>query len=194
MWSNRKLRRMLLAACGLLLALAACQKIDEQPLHDPLDVSDFFADGQAARPIPAHAVAQDEPLDLVLTSGQENGQPVAQMPVPVTADLMTRGQEQYNIYCTPCHGPLGDGNGMIVQRGFPQPPSFHTARLRQMPDGMMFDVITNGFGIMYAYGSRVQPADRWAVIAYVRALQLSQGANASELPPADQQQLEGIQP
>lgn len=164
-----------------------------QPQHEPLETSEFFTNGQAARPLPANTLPQEAPVDPVLTSGMAGDEPVAQIPLPVTAELLAQGQKEYDIYCIPCHGLLGDGNGMVVQRGFPQPPSFHSERLRQMPDGAIFDIISNGFGVMYAYGSRVEPMDRWAIVAYVRALQLSQQAAVSELPPADQQQLQEVE-
>jgi mono/diheme cytochrome c family protein len=100
------------------------------------------------------------------------------IPAPVTRQLLDRGRERFNIYCSPCHGRTGDGNGMIVQRGFPQPPSFHLDRLRSAPDGHYYDVITNGFGVMFNYAYRVKPDDRWAITAYIRALQLSRNADA----------------
>ncbi|MCA9969087.1 MAG: cytochrome c [Anaerolineales bacterium] len=161
----------------------------DQPLHSPLEPGAFFADGQAARPLPAHTLPREAPASAALHTGFAAGDPLPQNPLPLTAGLLTRGQQQYDIFCTPCHGLLGDGQGMIVQRGFPQPPSFHSQRLRQLPDGAIFDVITNGYGRMFAYGARVKPADRWAIVAYVRALQLSQQADAAQLPPADRQQL-----
>ncbi|HET7401270.1 MAG TPA: cytochrome c, partial [Usitatibacter sp.] len=98
------------------------------------------------------------------------------MPYPVTLALLQRGQERYGIYCVPCHSPLGDGDGMVARRGFPHPPSYHIDRLRRAPDRHFYDVITNGYGVMYAYGDRVAPPDRWAIVAYIRALQRSQGA------------------
>jgi len=106
--------------------------------------------------------------------------PVA--PPPVTLALLQRGQERFRIYCTECHSELGDGHGMIVQRGFPQPPSYHIDRLRDAPTEHFYDVITNGYGVMYSFAYRVQPADRWAIAAYIRALQLSQGARVAEVP------------
>jgi mono/diheme cytochrome c family protein len=107
----------------------------------------------------------------------------------VTPALLERGRERYNIFCAPCHGATGEGNGMIVRRGFPPPPSYHIDRLRQAPDGHYFSVITNGFGRMYEYGTRVPPEDRWAITAYIRALQLSHNISPEELPDADRQQL-----
>ncbi len=112
---------------------------------------------------------------------QYDEQPVAVPPVSLA--LLERGQEQFRIFCTPCHSELGDGNGMIVQRGFPHPPSYHSATLRAAPVQHFYDVITHGWGIMYSFSARVKPADRWAIAAYIRALQLSQQASADDLPP-----------
>ena len=124
-------------------------------------------------------------------SGQGGGTPVDTFPYPVTRDILDRGQVRYNTFCAPCHAITGYGDGMIVQRGFSAPPSFHTERLREAPVGYYFDVITNGFGRMYAYGSRITPADRWAIIAYIRALQLSQNATIEDVPADERQQLQG---
>jgi len=104
------------------------------------------------------------------------------MPYPVTRAILERGRERFTIYCQPCHSPVGDGDGLIVRRGFPAPPSFHIERLRKAPDRHFFEVITGGYGVMYPYADRVSPEDRWAIVAYIRALQLSQGAKAAELP------------
>ncbi len=113
----------------------------------------------------------------------------AQTIPPPTPQLLLRGQERYSIYCLPCHSPVGDGDGWITRRGFPHPPSYHSERLRQAPDRHFFDVITNGYGIMYSYADRVEPADRWAIVAYIRALQLSQHAPAGALPAEARAQL-----
>jgi mono/diheme cytochrome c family protein len=110
-------------------------------------------------------------------------------PVPVTRETLQRGQERYNIYCAVCHGANGHGNGMIVQRGFPAPPSFHSDRLRQAPPGHFYYVMTRGYGVMYSYASRVVPEDRWAIAAYIRALQLSHGATTNDVPPAERGRL-----
>jgi mono/diheme cytochrome c family protein len=118
-----------------------------------------------------------------LYAGLENGTQATDFPFPVTSDVLARGQERYDIYCTPCHGYAGYGDGVIVQRGLTPPPSFHSDRLRAAPVGHFFDVITNGFGVMYSYGDRVQPEDRWAIAAYIRALQLSQDATLDDVPP-----------
>jgi mono/diheme cytochrome c family protein len=120
-----------------------------------------------------------------MSSGEQTFDRNGGIPIPVTHELVLRGQERFNIYCSPCHGRLGDGNGMVVERGFPRPPSFHIDRMRQAADGYFYDVITNGFGVMYSYAARVVPEDRWAITAYIRALQLSQNSTAQDLPPQE---------
>lgn len=132
----------------------------------------LFPHDTEAQPLPAGVVAQ---TDLARTKDVAT-------PPPVDAALLARGSERYGIYCTPCHGLAGYGDGMIVQRGFPAPPSYHTDRLRQAPGRYFFDVITNGYGVMYPYAARVEPRDRWAIVAYIRALQESQHAKVAELP------------
>ena len=111
-----------------------------------------------------------------------NGKPGETMPFPATREVLVRGRERFDIYCTPCHSRLGDGNGIVVQRGFRRPPSFHEPRLRQAPLGHFYDVMSNGFGAMPDYAAQVNPRDRWAIAAYIRALQLSQSAPASAVP------------
>ncbi len=129
-------------------------------------------------------------LDDRLYTGRVNEEYAESIPLPVTREFLLRGQERYNIFCAPCHSRVGDGQGMIVQRGFPQPPSFHSERLRGEPVGYYYDVITNGFGVMYSYASRREPRDRWAIVAYIRALQLSQNSNLEDLPAEARQELE----
>ena len=129
-------------------------------------------------------------LDDRLYTGRVNGEYAESIPLPVTKEFLLRGQERFNIFCSPCHGRVGDGQGMIAQRGFPQPPSFHSERLREEPVGYYYDVITNGFGVMYSYASRIQPRDRWAIVAYIRALQLSQNSTLEDLPAEARQELE----
>lgn len=173
-----------------LLATACYQKMAENPRYDPLEPSSFFADGSSARPLPADTVARghlrDDPL---LFTGKVNNEPVDQFPFPVTREVLLRGQERFNIYCAPCHGLTGDGDGMVVQRGFSRPPSYHTDRLRQAPVGHFFDVMTNGFGVMPSYAAQIPVRDRWAIAAYIRALQLSQHASLEDVPPDARQQL-----
>jgi mono/diheme cytochrome c family protein len=154
-----------------------------QAKYEPLEQSDFFDDHQSARQLPPGTVARGfVQEDTAQLTGAVNGKPVATMPMPVTRELLERGQQRFNIYCSPCHGLAGYGDGEIVQRGFSPPPSFHTQAIRQLPDGKIFDVITNGYGAMYPYGYRITPEDRWAIVAYVRALQLSQNASLDDVP------------
>ncbi|HEY9857506.1 MAG TPA: cytochrome c [Stenomitos sp.] len=177
--------RASLALTGLL-ATGCRQQMADQPKYTPFAPSAFFADGQSARLPVAGTVARGTRVAPPVPTGS--------FPVPVTRALLQRGQERYNVYCSPCHDRTGSGNGMIVQRGFPQPPSFHAARLLAAPESHFYQVITDGYGIMYSYASRVAPADRWAIAAYIRALQLSQHASLSDVPPAERQQLQGGAP
>ena len=171
--------RALCLAAVAVLALGGCKRQDmvDQPRSRAYDRSELFADGSSMRPPVAGTVARNQP-----------DRPVA-APARIDAALLARGQERFAINCVPCHGRLGDGLGMIVQRGFPQPPSFHSPRLRQAPASHFYDVITHGHGVMYSYADRVTPADRWAVIAYIRALQMSQGVAVATLPADDRTRL-----
>lgn len=166
----------------------------DQARYDPLEASTLFEDGLAARPIPANTVPRGEwgqiKLNEPFYTGQVDGEFVTEFPMPVTREVLERGQERYDIFCAPCHSRVGDGQGMIVQRGFPRAPSFHTDRLRQEPHGYYYDVITNGFGRMYSYEARIHPEDRWAIVAYVRALQFSQNAPLEAVPAEERQKLE----
>jgi mono/diheme cytochrome c family protein len=172
---------------GLLLAgglIAGCrQDMHDTPRYEPLEASTFFANGQASRALVANTVARGLLReDTHLNEGKVNGQLATNFPMPVTADVMARGQERFNVFCSPCHGKTGSGNGMVVQRGFRAPPSYHEDRLRSAPVGYFFDVMTNGFGAMQDYSSQVPVADRWAIAAYIRALQLSQRATVADVP------------
>ena len=159
------------------------QDMHDQPKYKPLAASTFFADGKAARPQVPETVARGQlKMDRHFYTGRTGKELAATFPFPVTKEILARGQERFNIYCTPCHGLLGDGAGMVVERGFRRPPSFHIDRLREAPPGHFFDAITNGFGAMASYGSRIPPRDRWAIAAYIRALQLSQHAPLSDVP------------
>lgn len=155
---------------GLTVLLAGCtgQDMDDQPRYEALEASTLFEDGASARPLPQGVVAHGT-LDREVRP-------------EVTPELLTLGRERFDIFCSPCHGRVGDGTGMVVQRGFPAPPSYHTERLRAVPDLYFYEVITNGYGVMYSYASRVPPRERWAIAAYIRALQLSQHAAVSDLP------------
>jgi mono/diheme cytochrome c family protein len=162
----------------------------EQPRYDPLEASEFFADGQSARPPVENTIARGELReDEHLYAGTSNGAPAATFPFPITLEILHRGRERFNIYCSPCHSRVGDGNGMIPSRGFTRPPSFHIQRLREAPPGYFFHVITQGLGAMPSYRQQIPPDDRWAIIAYVRALQLSRNATIKDVPPQLREQL-----
>jgi mono/diheme cytochrome c family protein len=178
--------------CGL--ALSGCrQDMHVQPKYIPEDSSTFFADGRSERPPVEGTVARGQlRTDELLYTGRINGAVADLFPFPITAADLSRGRERYNIYCSPCHDYTGGGNGMIVQRGFPAPPSFHLDRLRQAPAGHFFEVITNGLGMMYSYASRVSPEDRWRIAAYIRALQLSHRGSISDVPVSQSGALEGL--
>jgi len=167
-----------------VLALTGCrQDMHDQPRFKPLAQSDFYADLRSARPPVDGTVARGQlHEDSYFYTGKFGNNPGDYMPFPVTEDVLARGRERFNIYCAPCHSRLGDGNGMIVQRGFRAPPSYHTERLRKAPLGYFFDVMTNGFGAMPEYASQIPPRDRWTIVAYIRALQLSQQATTSDVP------------
>ncbi|MBK5258610.1 MAG: cytochrome c [Thermoanaerobaculia bacterium] len=187
------MRRILFAFCILHFAFfsTACrQKMANQARYDPLEPSDFFADGMASRPRIAGTVARGELLnDPYLETGKINGQDGDGFPFAVTGATMDRGQERFNIYCAQCHGRAGDGNGMIPSRGFRRPPSFHTLTLRSAKTGHFYDVITNGFASMPAYRTMIPVHDRWAIVAYIRALQLSQSATVADVPLGEQARL-----
>jgi mono/diheme cytochrome c family protein len=157
------------------LAVAGCrQDMEDQPRYDPLAASNQFADGMSARTPVTGTVTRDTDLS-----------PAPQrIPYPITMELLQRGQQRFDIFCSPCHGRTGDGNGMIVLRGFPAPPTYHQEPLRKASDRHFYDVITNGYGAMYSYAARVPPQDRWAIVAYIRALQYSRDAPVAELPHA----------
>ena len=172
------------AACVCLLALSGCgdatlrQDMANQPRQNPLSPAPFFQDDRSERPLIDNTVIrgsiEQDPLYLPKDS---NG-----FPLPLTPELLARGQDRYNIFCTPCHGIQGDGLGMVTLRGMKHPPSYHQDRLRNAPVGYLFDVITNGFGAMNGYSAQLAPRDRWAVVAYLRALQVSRNAHVADLP------------
>jgi cytochrome c553 len=181
-------------ALGLILTLlftAACSHMRNQPKFETFEPNPLFEDGSSSRPLVPNTVARGEPWDNPhLSQGMVDGAPATTYPFPITLQVLERGRDRYNIYCSPCHGYDGYGQGMIVQRGLNQPPSFHQERLRAAPHGHYFNVITNGFGTMYGYAARVKPDDRWAIIAYIRALQLSQNATLDSLPAEERTRLE----
>jgi mono/diheme cytochrome c family protein len=189
--AGHQLRRgvvlVLLAAAG-----TACrQDMHDQPKYKPLRSSELFADKRSARPLVPGTVARGTLReDTVLYTGKVGKDFVTEIPVEVTAALLERGQTQFQVFCSPCHGRTGRGDGMVVQRGFKKPSSYQTDRLRQMPIGYFYDVITNGFGAMADYSAQVPPVDRWAIAAYVRTLQYSQYAPATDVPAEGRAELD----
>jgi Cytochrome C oxidase, cbb3-type, subunit III len=173
---------------AIVMALAssvACrQDMHDQPKYIPLRPSEFFTDGRSARPLPEGTVARGHLNDDVLfyTGKGADGKLADTFPFPLTKDVILRGRQRFNVYCTPCHDYTGSGNGIIVRRGYRRPPTYHSDRLRQVPNGYIFDVITNGFGAMPDYAAQIQPRDRWAIVSYVRALQLTQHASIEDVP------------
>lgn len=191
-------RTLRLAGVALFatLTLAGCrlpQMMANQPQHDPLEKSPVFADGNSSRPLVEGSVARDagDPSSVLLT-GMEGDAFVDTFPLPLTPELMARGRERFDIFCSPCHGLAGYGDGMIVARGYRKPPSFHSDQLRTRPNGYLYDVITNGFASMPAYRAQIKPEDRWAIVAYMRALQVSQNASLADVPEADRASLDGV--
>jgi mono/diheme cytochrome c family protein len=174
------------------LLLAGCrQNMHNQNKVKPLGPSAFFTDGQGARPIPAHTVARgDQRVGFVYNGLDEAGKPVDRLPYPLTRQLLERGEQRFNIFCSPCHDRLGKGRGMIVQRGYKQPTSYHIERLRAAPIGYFVNVMTEGFGVMPSYAPQVPVEDRWAIAAYIRVLQYSQNAHLAELSPRARQRVE----
>lgn len=170
---------------SMLLLTACAGNHRNQPKYEPLEESSLFANDQSARPIPDDTVARGQLReDSWLYTGKQNGEPVRGFPFPVTKAVMERGRQRFDVNCVPCHGETGKGDGMIVRRGYSPPPTYHSDALRQVEEGYLFDVITNGFGGgMPPYGDQVSPRDRWAIIAYIRALQLSQNSNIRDVPP-----------
>lgn len=191
------LERSLGALLPVLIALAAgCrQDMYDQPRYEPLEASALFPDGASARQPPKGTVRRGDPrLDRGQDSGIDETGEILQVPVfQVDEGFLRRGRERFDIHCSPCHGRVGDGNGMIVLRGFKRPPSLHEERLRGQAMGYFVDVIRNGFGVMPSYAAQVAPPDRWAIAAYIGALQLSQHAPLSALPAADVARIRGIQ-
>ena len=185
--------RLALAICFAAATPACRRDMFKQPFSKPLERSDFFRDNEmASRPLVPFTVARGQlNQDEAFYTGKIGTNLVEEFPFPITGRILERGRERFDIYCAPCHARTGEGNGMIVQRGFPVPPSYHIDRLRQAPPGYFVDVITRGYGIMYSYGDRVQPPDRWAIAAYNRALQLSRNATLAEIPEEARGKLEG---
>jgi mono/diheme cytochrome c family protein len=158
--------------------------MQDQPKYIPLRPSDFFGDGRSERPLIEGTVARGHLDDdtAYYTGLGPDGTFVNEFPFPVTKDVVERGQNRFNIYCTPCHDRLGNGDGRVVRRGYRHPPSYHIDRLRQVPNGYIYDVITTGFGAMPDYAAQIKPSDRWAIVSYVRALQLAHNAKIDDVP------------
>jgi hypothetical protein len=177
---------------ALILFLSACRRdMQDQPRYEPFERSTFFDDQRAARPPVPGSVARGQlDEDDALFRGRSGNTPLDDMPVPLDAALLRYGRERYDIYCSPCHDRVGTGEGMIVQRGFKKPPSLHEERLRAAPVGHFFQVITGGFGVMSGYAAQIPARDRWAIIGYIRALQLSQHATLGDVPDRERAQLE----
>lgn len=174
-------------AAGTLLAGGCRQDMHDQPKYTTYAPSQFFANGASARQPVEHSVPRGSVSeDTLLFTGRENGAPAAQFPFAVTAAVLSRGQTRFDAFCAPCHDRTGSGNGMIVQRGYKRPTSFHEPRLRDSAPGYFFQAISNGFGVMPGYAAQIPDVqDRWAIIAYIRALQLSQNATLADVPAAE---------
>jgi hypothetical protein len=176
--------RFLAAACAAasLIFGGGCEYLRQdmatQPKNRPLSPSEFFGDGRSERPLVENAVARGAIADDELLVPKDSNN----FPLTVDLKLLERGEERYKIFCSPCHGLQGDGNGMVAMRGMKPPPSYHQDHQRQVTNGYLYDVVTSGFGAMYGYSAQIPPRDRWAIIAYVRALQLSRNAKAADLP------------
>ncbi|MBI4868982.1 MAG: cytochrome c [Candidatus Wallbacteria bacterium] len=187
----------MVALTTAVFGLAGCvQKMAVQPRYRPLAASELFADGKSARPLVAGTVARGQlRTDEHLYTGRVAGKLADALPFPADRKLLLRGRERYNIYCAPCHDRAGTGDGMVVQRGYRRPPSFHVERLRSAtPIGHFFDVTTNGFGAMPDYATQIPVRDRWAISAYIRALQLSQNAKLEDAPGPERARLEDVKP
>lgn len=183
-------RHLLLAALSGL-ALAGCQqKMGIAPYYEPLEENPMFEDTRASRPIEPGTVARgDLREDDALYTGKVDGKLVEEFPMTITEEILARGENRFNIYCAPCHSKLGDGNGMIVQRGVSRPPSFMEDRLTTAPVGHIYDVITNGYGRMYSYNQQIPVRDRWAIVAHVKTLQVAGKATIDQVPDAERQKL-----
>jgi len=194
--SRRNVATKLTVALICLVAVTACrQDMHDQPKYRPLRATAFFADGSSARPLVEGTVARGTlQEDAAFFTGKVGNVAVKELPFPVDEHVLSRGQDRYNIFCTPCHDAAGTGRGMVVQRGYRQPPSFHDERLRIADAGYFFDVITNGFGAMPDYRVQLAARDRWAVVAYIRALQLSQHADTSVVPGGDPTKVQPAEP
>lgn len=180
-----------LFGCLGVVAAGCAPDMADQPRVDPLERSTFFADGLSGRQPVAGTIPRGHLVtDEAFATGRRDGAPVTEFPVTVNAELLERGRQRFDIFCAACHGRTGYGQGMVVRRGFPAPPSYHIDRLRDAPPGHFFDVMTNGLGRMPSFANQVPAADRWAIAAYIRALQSSQHMDASELSDEEREELE----
>jgi mono/diheme cytochrome c family protein len=180
----------------LAIVTAGCrQRFDDDAKYEPLRPSTLFSDGASARPLIAGTVPRETPfVRTQLIESRLDGDWVDAFPISITREVLETGRERYEIYCSPCHGLLGEGDGIVAQRGFPGVQSLHTERVRNKPLGYYFDVVTNGRGAMYPYGSRIEPLQRWAIIAYIQVLQRSQHLPAESLQLQDRQKLTEVAP
>ena len=177
---------------AVLLGCGCREEMRNDARLKPLQEDRFFADRNSSRPLVPNTVQRGgADTDDFFFQGEINGKLVRGFPSPITKPELERGRDRFNIYCSVCHGPTGEADGMIVQRGFPQPPSFHEQRLREAPEGHFFHVITHGYGVMYPYADRITPEDRWAIVAYIRTLQLSRNSKINDVPPDQKAQLNG---
>lgn len=181
-------------SCTIVFFMSGCHSdMRDQPRYEAYEASTFFANGQSSRPLVEGTVARGQlQEDDAFYRGKVEGKFVENLPLEVDRALLERGQQRFNIYCSMCHGPTGDGDGMIVRRGLKRPPSLHIERLRTAPPGHFFDVITHGFGVMPRYAVQIDPRDRWAITAYVRVLQWSQHGEVDDLPAEERTRLEEL--
>ncbi len=187
---RRHLHITLLTLLALLAVVGCRQDMHDQDKYQAYERNDFFDDQRASRPLLPGTIARGHlEEDSVLFRGEADGVMVDRLPLTVDRALLERGRERYDIFCSPCHDRVGSGAGMIVQRGYKRPTSFHSERLRTIADGYFFQVMTNGFGVMPDYAAQIPAQDRWAIVAYIRALQLSQAAAAADLAAGDLEQL-----
>jgi mono/diheme cytochrome c family protein len=188
---------MRLLVCGIsaaVLTLSACENgmrdMYDQPKYKPLEPAQLWTDGRASRPSMPNTVPYSAGT-LAATSSGRGGRLTASRVAMASYDreALARGRQRFDIYCAPCHGAIGDGDGYITERGFPHPPTYHTERMRSVPDRYLFDVITHGYGVMYPYGDRIPESDRWAIVGYIRALQLAEHASVADVPDGEKSQL-----
>jgi mono/diheme cytochrome c family protein len=191
----KPLKKLMMLTTVAIFAIAGCrQQMADQPHKRPLESSNFFDDGMASRPAEPGTVARaGRAQNEQRLNSKADGKLIDGFPFEVTMEVLARGRERYEIFCSPCHDRLGTGQGMIVRRGFTPARSFHDPRLRDAPAGHFFQVMTQGFGVMPSYANQLSEHDRWAVIAYIRALQLSRNARLDQLPPKDREKMKATQ-